>query len=425
MKRVFILLLIFTTLLKAQVENSGKSAPYNFSPRPYLDITNFRSEIKERTRVDVFIQIPYSNIQFVKKGDKYLGQYSVTVTFMDEDKDDIITERVWNEKVSVDDFLITSSSKSYNLNYKKFDLLPGIYQVRLIAEDLDSKRSFTLEKEINVLDLSAPVALSDIILIDKKIQSPDGEKIIPNVSHNITTRDSLISFFYEIYSDTERGALIEYKIIDQEDNTIFSEQTFKDINTGITRIDHQILGAKFTLGEYDLAVIVKAENGDPIADIGTKIFSRIYGFPETIRNLDDAVEQMVYFTTSSDVDNIQDEEDYSTKLAKFVEFWKVQDPSPNTEENEILTEYFRRVDYANKNFKSYYAGWRTDMGMIYITLGPPNQVERHPYEIDSKPYEIWDYYDLNRRFIFVDETNFGDYRLLNPVYGDWYRYRHR
>ena len=26
-------------------------------------------------------------------------------------------------------------------------------------------------------------------------------------------------------------------------------------------------------------------------------------------------------------------------------------------------------------------------------------------------------------FVFVDETGFGDYRLLNPVYGDWYRFR--
>ena len=61
--------------------------------------------------------------------------------------------------------------------------------------------------------------------------------------------------------------------------------------------------------------------------------------------------------------------------------------------------------------------------MIYIVLGPPNNVERHPFEYDSKPYEIWYYYGINQQFYFVDDTGFGDYRLLNFNYGDWYRYR--
>ena len=61
------------------------------------------------------------------------------------------------------------------------------------------------------------------------------------------------------------------------------------------------------------------------------------------------------------------------------------------------------------------------MGMIYIVLGPPDNVDRHPFEYDSKPYEIWYYYDINRSFYFLDETGFGDYRLLNRNY-DWFRY---
>ena len=101
----------------------------------------------------------------------------------------------------------------------------------------------------------------------------------------------------------------------------------------------------------------------------------------------------------------------------------MKDPSPKTDVNEVLIEYYRRIAYANDHFESYYDGWRTDMGMIYVTLGPPNYVERHPFEYDSKPYEIWSYYDINREFIFVDQTGFGDYRLYQPVYGDWYRYR--
>ena len=34
-----------------------------------------------------------------------------------------------------------------------------------------------------------------------------------------------------------------------------------------------------------------------------------------------------------------------------------------------------------------------------------------------------EYYELNKRFVFLDDTGFGDYRLITPLYGDDYRYR--
>ena len=132
---------------------------------------------------------------------------------------------------------------------------------------------------------------------------------------------------------------------------------------------------------------------------------------------------MIYIASDSELDEIQETEDYEEKLVKFQNFWKTKDPNPNTEENPVFIEYYRRVAYADEQFKNYVEGWRTDMGMIYILLGPPSNVERQPVALSSKPYEVWEYYEINRRFVFVDETGFGDYRLLNPVYGDWYRFR--
>jgi hypothetical protein len=86
-----------------------------------------------------------------------------------------------------------------------------------------------------------------------------------------------------------------------------------------------------------------------------------------------------------------------------------------------MEEYYIRVQFANKNFAHYIEGWRTDMGMVYIIFGSPNNVDRHPFDIDSKPYEIWSYYDLNHQFTFVDQTGFGDYRLTTPIWEVWQR----
>ena len=115
------------------------------------------------------------------------------------------------------------------------------------------------------------------------------------------------------------------------------------------------------------------------------------------------------------------------KAKRFVAFWKNLDPNPADEYNPVFNEYFSRVAYANDNFSTYsLEGWRSDRGMVLIILGAPDNIDRHPFEYYSKPYEVWQYYNLNRQFMFIDYTGFGDYRLSpdTPLYGDLYRFRY-
>jgi len=86
--------------------------------------------------------------------------------------------------------------------------------------------------------------------------------------------------------------------------------------------------------------------------------------------------------------------------------------------NQLKNEYFKRVNFANRNFTAFGTeGWLTDRGRILIKFGYPDDIERHPFDMNSKPYEIWRYYNLRKVFLFVDRTGFGDYRL-HPDYID-------
>jgi GWxTD domain-containing protein len=78
---------------------------------------------------------------------------------------------------------------------------------------------------------------------------------------------------------------------------------------------------------------------------------------------------------------------------EFIErFWQQRDPSPGTIENEFRDEHFRRIAYANARFSTADPGWKCDRGRIYITWGPPDQIESHPSgDSRSGPYEIWRY----------------------------------
>ena len=60
----------------------------------------------------------------------------------------------------------------------------------------------------------------------------------------------------------------------------------------------------------------------------------------------------------------------------FYSLWKERDPTPNTERNELMEEYYERVSYVNEHFDGWQPGWETDRGMIYILFGPPDEIQR-------------------------------------------------
>jgi GWxTD domain-containing protein len=115
---------------------------------------------------------------------------------------------------------------------------------------------------------------------------------------------------------------------------------------------------------------------------------------------------------------------------QFIEqFWLRRDPTPDSAENEYKEEHYRRIAYANERYASGIPGWKTDRGRIYITFGPPAEIESHPsggtYErpfeegggtTSTYPFEKWRYRwiegignDVNIEF--VDPTMTGEYRM--------------
>jgi GWxTD domain-containing protein len=115
---------------------------------------------------------------------------------------------------------------------------------------------------------------------------------------------------------------------------------------------------------------------------------------------------------------------------QFIEqFWLRRDPTPDSIENEYKEEHYRRIAYANEHYASGIPGWKSDRGRIYITFGPPDEIESHPsggtYErppeegggtTSTFPFEQWRYRYIdgigNDVIIeFVDPTMSGEYRM--------------
>jgi GWxTD domain-containing protein len=126
-------------------------------------------------------------------------------------------------------------------------------------------------------------------------------------------------------------------------------------------------------------------------------------------------EDVVYIITAEERDAfgrlVNDDE-----RQRFVEqFWLRRDPTPGTDENEFKEEHYRRIAWADDRYFTSDPGWTTDRGRIYITYGPPDDVDDHSGAAGTSPYQIWHYRHLDGIgddvvLEFVDSAHTGDYR---------------
>lgn len=424
MKSIIIFYIGFCSLVAFSQGSNFSKGPDN-RVKYYQDFISFKGETKPR--MDFYIQVPYNAVQFIKTGQGFEASYSVTVSVFDEENKNLITEKIWNEKIVALSFELTNSPDNFNLGSRSFELAPGTYSIKTALYDKDSKNEYTSENKVIVKPFTSALSVSDIMLISGRTITEGKSRILPNISRNIVTDKDPVSLFFEIYSDTTANYIVNYEIIDEKENLIASSSKPINVNEGGNQIFHNIDSLMLDLGKNYIRVSIKDSTGK-ILDSSTKAFlSRWAGVPASLTDLEKAIEQMVYFASPEDLNFIKAAAERREKAKRFVAFWKKQDPNPADEYNPVFNEYYNRVAYANQNFTSYsLEGWRSDRGMVLIILGAPDNIDRHPFEYYSKPYEVWQYYNLNKRFIFVDYTGFGDYRLdpSTPLYGDLYRFRY-
>lgn len=107
-------------------------------------------------------------------------------------------------------------------------------------------------------------------------------------------------------------------------------------------------------------------------------------------------------------------------------FWKQRDPTPGTPENEYKDEIIKRFQYVNQQFGRGHSttreGWRTDMGRIYMVLGPPMSIEHFEASQGITPCLSWTYYGDSRKglppqfvLLFYQRGGIGEYKLYDPV----------
>jgi GWxTD domain-containing protein len=415
---------------KSAAQAELQPARIEAGPTFYFDAISYSSEQPHKSRIDAYVQVPHEEMRFVREGDLFVGRYEVTLSFFTPSRQ-LVHDEVWNVDVRANDFAQTTSDHIYSLSQRSVDLDPGSYEVMIQLKDRESQKISQRRRSLLVTDFSKDsLSLSDIMLVSRLTTEGEKRTIVPNISGNISQSSEGFFLFFEAYSPKSVDSLaFTWKAMDREKKIVYKRDRVEGLTGSRTQVFLKVDSLDVPMGRYVLTVDAVPTNalGGPMEDlkaVSSRTFTvRSLDLPAAVLDLDKAIEQLAYIARGSDLQYIREASNEEEKRQRFLEFWAKRNPDPQTSRNELMDEYYARVEYANQHFKHYLEGWKTDMGMIYIRFGAPENIERHPFEYDSKPYEIWYYYQLNRQFIFVDDSGFGDYRLRYPTTDLWGRIR--
>ena len=167
---------------------------------------------------------------------------------------------------------------------------------------------------------------------------------------------------------------------------------------------------KLPLRPLDLLVKVRRDTAEIKL---TKSLQMVWpDMPLSLREVDFAIDALRYISREEQRDSMK-HGSFEDRRKMLEEFWKPKDKTPETAYNEVMTEYYRRVDYAVKNFGTLRNpdGSKSDRGRIHILHGPPTKIDR---ALDPAGFqEIWSYENLGKKFIFMDKTKSGTYELVS------------
>lgn len=387
-----------------------------------MQVFNKASTDSELSHLDLYIKVFYNELQFIKSGDEFKAQFEISVSVFDTSSIFVDSEKI-KQELTVASFEETESVKEFSLRTVSFDLPPKVYEITTDFQDVETQKARVYKRLVSLKDYSTKnILTSDILFLNLYSMDKQGKITFePRVSGAKDEGSKLLYSYVEIYNVPKGDSLlVEYNVLGQ-DNQVFQSDKYWMIGRGpITQHIFEISTENLPHGRY--VTRMKCSSGLKSTTMESAFNSYIDGVPLAFTNLEEAIEVLKYLASAEELEKLQ-QTSKDQKQEAFIQFWKKHDPTPETVENELRKEYYRRIQFANKKYhRLNKAGWKTDMGWVYVLLGAPDSIDRNPFNQRGafrsgktiKAAELWTYYEYNRQFLFLDELGFGDYRLNNP-----------
>ena len=428
---VFLLILFGAPSLSAQ---TGYRSGNEFGEARFaIEAVDFRAEQEGLHNLEIFYKIFYNALSYQKTAEGYVAAYEIAIIVEGNDGEQIegliregdITVKTYGETQRGTDFVInlvsiTTDEQDVTVRAILTDKLAG--NAREVKKSLARRSYWGKYPTLSRVEFSREVMPATK---ESKFNKAD-YRVIPSVTRLFGgDYDTVFTYYQEIYPGETKAKYI--KIISRIYSPIKGFVYADTIELGdldeIQRQVHRINVVDLRPGDYELEVRLEGRRGKLYDKLIEEFELELTA--ETIYKNDykTAIDMLKYLANTGEQKKLKDAKTDEERRALWDEFWALRGDNPNNGENPGQQEYFRRIRHSNRYF-SYMKreGWKTTRGMIYVTYGEPDEVESYPFELSTKPYQIWLYYRLSppRKFYFIDEWGDGNYELQPPYNGlDW------
>ena len=358
-----------------------------------------------------FVVIPNRSLQFIKEKNKFIAEYDANIFVTTDDEDVQVATGSFSDKIISNRFSETTSKVKSTVLNTSFIVPLDDYNISINVKDLDTKLSSKKSNNVELKQFSNDSQVYDPIFI-KEAKGEWGFEFnkFPIDANQIVVKNNEIQFY--------QYAVINAGVYEMVINILSGKevQWSKTINSSSESrvISHLITVPTKDINRKDLKVQVSVNQKNSTESRSLRFRFRNSFMPDSITNIDLALSQMNYILTSDERKELKKLKQ-SDKENFFKKAWARRDPKPDTKVNELMDEYYARVAFTEENFsRGTSGGWRSDMGMIFILFGKPDDIQRYTSMQSNYSYETWYYFSIGQEFAFVDDYGFGDYRLRYP-----------
>jgi GWxTD domain-containing protein len=414
------------------------------------DLSRFRG-YDNQIYVEVYYSFNVSLLGYKKVNTSFQSEALMSISFKRSSNDSIVAKQMWRIPFNIEDTTMLTDSRSY-VDVFGFLLDPDIYRLYLVVSDINNpsiRDSVSILTDIQNLP-NDNIALSDIELATSIIPTEKDStnryykntfEVRPNPSKIFGEHQPVVFYYLEAYNLNKKVSQNYYtkavitnavgkEVINHEkikrraneSNVEVGKMQVNTLKTGAYTFTYTIIDSVDSSHTSTAKRFFVYNPSLPLDTLVNPSAGNVDASEYATMNeaeLDKEFEQSKYVATAPEIDQYKKLSGIAAKRKSLFEFWGSRDEDRTTPFNENKQEYFRRVAYANTQYKTgFREGWKTDRGRVYIVYGTPDEVERHANETDSKPYEVWYYNSIQGgvQFIFGDRTGFSDYVLLHSTH---------
>jgi GWxTD domain-containing protein len=343
---------------------------------------------------------------------EFVAQYHVEVTLRRGQGGGPVTRVTREETVRVRSFQETLRADESVIFQHFFTLPPGSYTATVAVRDRNGPNVGRQEQPVTVPQygtqgISSPVPYYEGPGRGALTQLP---RLVLNPRATLPYGGDSLRFYMEAYG-VPLGSRLAARAVDKTGKVLWSDTIELEGSTSLAT-------GRLALGSADLPIGRAELEAQLLGEADTAQAPLLVSFSDqwVITNYDDVISILRYFDRQDWVRRLR-EAPQSDRWSVWREFWKDSDPVPITPEHEALNEYFGRVQVANVRYgEEGDAGWLSNRGEVYITLGEPDDVLDLSHELNRGGNRVirWQYTTLRLILFFQDQTGFGRF-TLTPV----------